>query len=75
MLLCEARGNPNNGNGFKAGCVSQQLAEMRMIGSFQLVLNQHPTVGVEVLAKQVRAERANRPFLRLQLEIDIQRFC
>ena len=48
---------------------------MRVIGALQLVLDQDPTIGTDVLAKQVRSERTNGPFLSLQFKVDIERFC
>src|SRR5262249_6453469 len=46
-----------------------------MVGSFQLVLDQHPTIRPDVLAENVSTERPDRALLRLQLQINPERFA
>jgi len=48
---------------------------MDMVCSFQLVFDQHPTVGPDVLAENVGAKRTNRSLLRFKFQIDPQRFA
>ena len=42
-------------------------SHMGMVRPFQLVLDQYPTIGPDVLAENVSTERPDRALLRLQL--------
>ena len=48
---------------------------MAMVRPFQLIFDQDPAVGPDVFAEDVRTERSNRAFLRLQFQIDAERFA
>jgi len=48
---------------------------MDMVRSFQLVFDQHPTIGPDILAEDVGAKRTNRSLLRFKFQIDPQRFA
>src|SRR5437870_4398586 len=43
---------------------------MAVIRSLELILNQHPAIGSDLLAQDVGSERADGPFLSLQLQIN-----
>ena len=75
MLIRELGCDPDDGDGFKAGGVGQQLAEVTVIRAFQLILNQNPAVGRDVLAEDVRPKRTHRTLLGFQLKVDTQRFA
>jgi hypothetical protein len=51
MLLGEMRRDPDNRHGFKARRIGQGLAEMAMIRSLQLILDQHPATCPDVLTE------------------------
>jgi hypothetical protein len=46
---------------------------MIMVCPFQLVFDQHPAIGPNVLAENVGAKRTDRTLLRFQLQIDPKR--
>jgi len=48
---------------------------MIMVCPFQLVFDQHPAIGPDVLAENVSAKRTNRTLLRFELQIDPKRFA
>ena len=50
MLFGEAGGNPDDRYGLEARGIGQQLAEMGVVGALELVLDQHPDIGGDVLA-------------------------
>jgi hypothetical protein len=75
VLLGEACGDPDDGDGLKARRIGQKLPEMIVIGALQLVLDQNPAVGVNVLAENVGTKRANGFFLRFQFEVDAERLA
>ena len=46
---------------------------MAMVGSFKLIFDQHPAIGVDVLAEDVSTKRTDRLFLRFQFKVDAKR--
>src|SRR5262245_40043573 len=72
MLLRKARGNPDDGDGFETRGVSEELAQMVVIGALKLILDKHPPVGADVLAQDVGAKWAHRSFLSLHFEVHVE---
>ena len=67
------RGDPDDGYSLKARRIGQQLAEMGMIRALQLVLDQHPSICPDVLAKNIGPKRPDRLLLSFQFKVDAQR--
>ena len=68
----KARRDPNNGYRLKAGCVSEQLPQVDVIRSLELVLDQDPAVGAQVSGaappcRGCRHGTDRRLFLQIQL--------
>ena len=59
VFLSESSRDPDDRDGLEARGVRQDLPEMGVIGSLELVLDQDEFLGRRILAKDVRAERAD----------------
>ena len=63
----KARRDPNDGYSLKASCVREQLPQVDVIRSLELVFDQDPGVGAQVLAEDVGTERDRRASLQPRL--------
>ena len=59
MLLDELAGYPDDGDGIEARSVGDDLAEVRVVGLRELVLDEHPLFAQRIPAEDVRSEGAN----------------
>jgi hypothetical protein len=74
MLPTKTGGYPNDSFRTEASGVRHQLAEMTVVGTGQLVLNQDRRSHCKVLAQDIRAEPADRFLQALTLKGDFHRF-
>ena len=63
VFIGESLGDPNDGDGIQPCGVGDQLSQVSVIGALQLVFDEHPCIVGGVLAKNIRAERADKLFL------------
>jgi len=69
MLLRKLRSHPDNRDGLKAGRVCQQLAQMGVVGSLELILDQYPMTTISIFAEDIRSKWAYATFLRFEFEL------
>ena len=73
MILAKLRCDPDNGGGLQSCSVSNQLAEVTVIGPFNLILNENPgTVVVDISTKNIGSKLANTRFGRLWFESHVK---
>ncbi|MDE3262268.1 MAG: hypothetical protein OYL41_09835 [Acidobacteriota bacterium] len=68
VFISEPGRDPNDGHRLKPRRVCEQLAQVNVIRSFNLVLDEHPAIRAEILAKDVSAERPDGLFLGIDFE-------
>ena len=68
MFISELTGNPNDCHSVKPGSIGEDLPQVGVIRSFELILNQHPVLCVGVLTENVRPERPDVFLLGFELQ-------
>ena len=69
MLLGESLCEPDDGNGLEPGSVGEELAQMPVVRSFELVLDEYPGLIRCIFAKNVRTEWPDVAFLCFDLQV------
>ena len=69
MLLGELSCDPDDSNGLEPGSVGEKLAQMHVVRSCELVLDEYPGLVHRILAKNVRTEWPDVAFLCFDLQV------
>ena len=75
VLLGELARNPHDSDGVEAGRVGKQLAEVAVVGAFELILDEDPGIRHRVLAQDIGAEGADVALGGLQLQFEPDGFA
>ena len=74
MFVREILSHPNDSNSLGSGRVCEQLAKVLMIGSFQLMFNQHPSIRADSSAQDIGPKGADLLFHGFDFKFEPQRF-